>query len=300
VVELTIIVCTYNRAELLVKCLESLYAQDAPSDSYEVIVVDNNSPDHTEKVVRKLSLLHPSLTYIRETNIGLSYARNTGYKAAKGNWVGYIDDDALSNPDLITQALSTIRNCSFGSFGGAFLPWYLEKKPWWIPERPFYFTNVIGKPKQVAELTKGYITGCVAFYKKSVLEELGGFNTSLGMMGNKVFYGEETELQLRIQQKGYTVGYNPAVVVKHYVAPYKLDLSWFFKSPYAVGKSYFKTFGGKNAFVVSIRAILKSWFVLVKNTLLFKYEPKIIFIESLKSVGFTCGFIASVFSREAN
>ncbi len=296
--ELSIIVCTYNRADLLGQCLDSLFAQDAPKDVYEVIVINNNSTDGTEGLVRKKINQYPGLSYIKETNIGLSYARNTGYKAAKGRWVGYIDDDALSNPDLISEVLRTIKNYSFDCFGGAFIAWYVEKKPWWLPERPFYFTNVIGKPHHCTELKKGYISGGVAFYKKTVLEETGGFNTSLGMTGNKIHYGEETELQIRIRQKGYTIGYNPKIIIQHYVAPYKLKMSWFLKSSYAVGKSYYSTFGGGNVFVVSVKSILKSWYVLIKNTVLFRYEPRIILIEKLKSIGLTFGFIASIFSAK--
>jgi len=296
VLELSIIVCTYNRADLLGQCLESLFAQDAPKDIYEVIVVDNNSTDSTEEVVKEQIKLHPSLRYIKETKVGLSYARNTGYKSSLGSWVGYIDDDALSNPDLVSEVIRTIEHYPFDCFGGAFIAWYVEKKPWWLPQRPFYFTNVIGKPDHCTELAKGYISGGVAFYKRALLEEAGGFNTSLGMTGNKIHYGEETELQIRIRQKGYIIGYNPQIIIKHYVAPYKLKMTWFLKSSYAVGKSYYNTFGGGNIFLVSAKSILKSWYVLVKNTILFKYEPKIIFIEKLKSIGLTFGFIASIFS----
>lgn len=297
--KVSLIVCTHNRAALLKSCLESLYNQDVSPEDYEVIVVDNNSTDETEKVVSELSAKHPSLRYHKETRVGASYARNAGYQLAQANWIGYIDDDAVSFPTLVSTALYTINNYPFDTFGGIFYPWYVEKKPWWVPEKPFYFSNVVGKPKHITEF-KGFNAGCGSFYKKAIVEDLGGFNTHLGMSGSKIAYGEETELQVRIQQHGYKVGFNPEIKFKHYVAPYKLNPGWFYKSAYAVGESYFDTFGGRNKMLVVLKALGKSWYVFAKNTILLKYEPRIIFLETLKNLGYTVGLLESLLVKSNN
>ena len=95
--DISIIICTYNRAEHLADTLESLFKLNfPPSVSVEILAVDNNSSDSTADVVNRFQINHPSISYIFEATAGLSHARNRGIKEAKGNIITFIDDDSIN------------------------------------------------------------------------------------------------------------------------------------------------------------------------------------------------------------
>jgi len=84
---LSVVIPTYNRADLLTRCLESLMKQEAMPDGVEIIVVDNRSTDHTKETVHDFMARYPehNVHYVYEPTVGSSIARNTGYKAAGGD-----------------------------------------------------------------------------------------------------------------------------------------------------------------------------------------------------------------------
>ena len=81
--EITVVVSTYNRSEMLRSALDSLLAQETPGPRYEIIVVDNNSTDSTREIVEGYLNRHSNLRYLFEEKQGVSYARNTGIGAAR-------------------------------------------------------------------------------------------------------------------------------------------------------------------------------------------------------------------------
>ena len=103
----SVVICSYNRAAYIGGALDSLYQQTASKDKFEVIVVDNNSTDDTEQVVAKWRSDHTEghFHYSTETNQGASFARNTGAAAAKGQWLCFMDDDAIATPTYIENII---------------------------------------------------------------------------------------------------------------------------------------------------------------------------------------------------
>ena len=95
-IELSAIICTYNRADYLRKSLASLAEQTLSTDRFEIIVVDNNSNDDTKAVVQEEYAYVPNLRYIFEPVPGLSKARNTGWQNANGKYIAFLDDDAVA------------------------------------------------------------------------------------------------------------------------------------------------------------------------------------------------------------
>lgn len=99
---LTFIVPFYNVESYIADCLESIYAQDRPENEYEVICVDDYSPDGSKAIVEEYQKKYSNLQLIEhEVNKGLGGARNTGLKNAKGKFVWFVDsDDMIKNEEI--------------------------------------------------------------------------------------------------------------------------------------------------------------------------------------------------------
>ena len=91
--KLSFIVPIYKVEDYLCKCVDSLIAQDLPSSAYEIILVDDGSPDGCPQICDDYAAAHDTIRVIHQTNAGLSAARNSGLKAAKGEYVCFVDSD---------------------------------------------------------------------------------------------------------------------------------------------------------------------------------------------------------------
>ena len=91
--KLSIIVPVYNVADYLPKCLDSLLAQDLPQNEYEIIVVNDGSTDNSGNIAQQYADKYANITLINQANQGLSGARNTGIKCAKGDYIQFVDSD---------------------------------------------------------------------------------------------------------------------------------------------------------------------------------------------------------------
>ena len=107
-IPLSIIICTYNRAEFLKMALGSLVDQTLDQQDYEVILIDDGSDDHTKEVV-KLFSSQLKIKYFYQRNAGLPSAKNHGIYAAQGRIILFLDDDDISAPTLLEKHLQTHR-----------------------------------------------------------------------------------------------------------------------------------------------------------------------------------------------
>ncbi len=232
--KITAIICTYNRAELSRECLLSLMDQTADSADYEILVIDNNSKDDTAATLQKEGVAFPNFRYIFEPIQGLSQARNTGWQNANSPYIIYVDDDAKAATDFVERALWVIEERGYDIFGGVYLPWYKHGRPRWYKDQ--YGSNK--KPYTDLTALKGEETlaGGVLAAKTSILKKFGGFSTKLGMNGEKVAYGEETELQNRMRRSGIPLMYDPKLIIYHLVPKYKMNVFWFMKAAFAGGR----------------------------------------------------------------
>lgn len=233
-VELSIIICTHNRADLLSECLGSFVRQSAAPSCFEVIIVNNASTDHTAVVAAEFETTYPHFRMVTEEKVGLSYARNLGFQAAKAQWVSYVDDDAKAAPNYVKRALETISKHPFDCFGGVFLPWYKYGKPSWLSP-DFGSNRTMITDREVRPLVKLNACGGVIVFRKEALERVGGFAGHLGMNGTQVAYGEEDLVQEKMRSLGYQIGFDPELKIDHLVAKYKLDWRWHIQSAYAHG-----------------------------------------------------------------
>lgn len=100
---LSIVIPVYNVEKYLKRCLDSIFLQNIDSSVYEVIVVNDGSPDKSSKIISKYATLYKNLIVINQKNQGLSIARNNGINAASGDYIWCVDsDDWLADGSLIT------------------------------------------------------------------------------------------------------------------------------------------------------------------------------------------------------
>lgn len=224
---ISIVICTYNRSELLQGVIKSISLQEGVRDmKFEIIIVDNNSNDRTKEVVKQLINTYSSLTIrsIIEYEQGLSHARNRGYKEAIYEYVAYLDDDALAEADWLSNAFEIVNTLGPDAFGGPIYPFYNVEKPSWFKDE---YEIRLHKPHSGWMSVNETFSGSNMIWKKSVLESLDGFNPALGMVGSKVAYGEESVLIQRAMKDNFNCYYSIDLRVRHLVPNYKLDIVYF-------------------------------------------------------------------------
>ena len=231
---ISVVVCTYNRADLLEGALETLSEQTLHPSQYEVIVVDNNSTDNTHEVVAGFDRLE-NLRYCTETRQGLSHARNRGWHEARGEYVGYLDDDCKAPTDWLTVASDVIGRLSPAVFGGPYSPFYSAPRPAWFRDR--YGSSHKGEEARALAQNE-YLSGGNVFFRRSLLEELNGFDPRFGMRGDSLGYGEETVMQRRIRasRPHEVIYYAPTLGVYHLVPPRKMTLRWIARHRFVDGR----------------------------------------------------------------
>ena len=228
------VICTFNRAELLKVALESVCQQSLERSLYEVIVVDNNSTDNTYEVVAGFDHLG-NVRYCTETRQGLSHARNSGWHLAQGEYVAYIDDDCRAPADWLEVASDVIGRLSPAVFGGPYSPFYITPRPAWFKDG--YGSSHKGEEARPLAQNE-YLSGGNVFFRRSLLEELDGFDARFGMYGDSLGYGEETVLQRRIRanRRDELIYYDPKLYVYHLVSPQKMSLRWIARQRFVDGR----------------------------------------------------------------
>lgn len=103
---LSIIIPVYNVEQYLAKCLNSVIQQDVPYEDYEVIVVNDGSPDNSLKIAEQYADKYSNIKVITRLNGGLSAARNTGFECANGEYVWFVDSDDWIEPNCLNFLLT--------------------------------------------------------------------------------------------------------------------------------------------------------------------------------------------------
>lgn len=239
--DISVIVCTFNRADLLRDALTSLLEQTHPPDAYEMLVVNNASTDHTAPVVRDLAAAHPdhTLRLVDEARQGLGYARNTGWRAARADLVAYLDDDAVAPREWVAQLVATFRTVEPTplGIGGPVDVRYARAKPAWFKDS--YEIITWGdeprwlKPREV-------LAGGNMAWQRATLAQYGGFDVDKGVSGDRLSLGEETWLFFRVWDDANRTGppfyYTPALRIYHLVAPIKLSVRYRLARGFVAGQ----------------------------------------------------------------
>jgi GT2 family glycosyltransferase len=196
---ISVVVCTYNGSRTLRECLAGISRLEYPD--FEVIVVDDGSTDATPGIARE-----SGFRVINEGHRGLSGARNLGLRAATGEIVAYIDDDAYPDPHWLSYLACAFRESSHAGIGGPNLP------PPGDGPIAAAISNAPGNPVHVllSDDEAEHIPGCNMAFRRSKLLAIGGFDERFHRAGDDV------DICWRLRDQGWTLGYAPAAMVWHH------------------------------------------------------------------------------------
>ncbi|MBD6616123.1 glycosyltransferase family 2 protein [Komarekiella sp. 'clone 1'] len=228
--QISAIICTHNRDTYLGAAIDSLLTQDFTAD-FEVVVVDNGSGDRTREVVEQRAS-DPRLKYIFEPTIGLSVARNTGARVARGDILAYLDDDAVASPGWLQVLYFAYKdNSQLAIAGGKVtLLWPPGiQQPRWISPGLAGNLGAYDLGDNIIYIEQPGLTprGLNYSIRRSFLEEIGGFDPQLGRVGKNLLSNEELQMTELALQRSWQVAYLPEALVAHNVAPERLQRSWF-------------------------------------------------------------------------
>jgi glycosyltransferase involved in cell wall biosynthesis len=239
---ITVIVCTYNRCQALSKALSSVAASVLPASlTWEVLVVDNNSSDQTREVVDDFCRRYPDrFRYLFEPRQGKSRALNTGIKEARGEILAFVDDDVVVESAWLRNLTASLDDGHWGGAGGRILPDWSAPPPPWLPiTGPYDLRGMLALfdiGENPCELDRPPFGTNMAF-RKTAFEKYGGFRTDLGptTQGDyRQWYSaaiprgsEDTEFGGRLMAAGEHLRYEPSAIIYHPVPPDRLTKGYF-------------------------------------------------------------------------
>ena len=196
---ISVVVCTYNGSKTIQQTLDSLSKLDYPN--FEVVVVNDGSTDNTESIVEEYGV-----KLITTENRGLSSARNTGARAAEGEIVAYLDDDAYPTDHWLHFLAMGYGSGDWAAMGGPnILPPGSKLMAECVSHSPGGATHVL-----LSDNEAEHLPGCNLSVRRDRLLEVGGFDPQFNTAGDDV------DLCWRLQEKGWKLGYHPGAAVWHH------------------------------------------------------------------------------------
>lgn len=241
---LTVAFCTYKRADRLEKLVGALRAQSCPVP-FEILAVNNNSPDATLEVLAGLQAQDgPPLRVVTETSPGIVPARNRVLTEAAGSdYLVFIDDDELPHPGLLDAAYDALAregaDCAGGRVRIDFAP---HGRPRWLGDDLLGFLGAVDhgpEPFWIADERTPVWTSNIA-YRMAFLREHGlRFDNRCNRQGSSasgVGGGEDHAMLCRLIEHRARIRYRPDMSVDHGVEPDRLNRRYFVRLHYLAGK----------------------------------------------------------------
>ena len=317
--DVSVVIGTYNRAELLGRTLAALQAQrTAPGLSWELVLVDNNSSDGTKDVVEafKPDAGFP-IVYVFEGRQGKSFAINTGVDAAHGDLVAFTDDDCRPEPTWIQAIVDGMQRWHADALGGRILPdWSSPPPPWLATDRHLWTSLAMLDDTALRRVELGpwqrehgfRVWGANMAFRRSVFHAVGGLNTAHGPRGEKKYSHEDIELVRKVVEAGKIVIYDPAPTVHHWVGVERMRKGFFRTHSFYYGEgSAFRTGPPKSRHLLGVPPYLLGALVghvaaWIRAACRRDAETFCCELEIHESFGYLCGYVkcawaASQFAR---
>jgi glycosyltransferase involved in cell wall biosynthesis len=234
--DVSLIICTRNRCEQLVPCLETVQ-RIAFERSWELIIVNNGSDDATALTVQEfIKVASFPIRYVFEPKLGLGNARNAGVAAASGEILTFTDDDCYPTAEFLSRVWAAFRDPSLGYVTGRILLHDPSDLALAIQD---YNVPVTFPGKSF--IHPGGVQGANMAFRRDVLRQIGGFDPLFG--AGSLFPAEDLDAANRASAAGWKGQYRPDIVVHHHHGRKASDAARMWKSyGLGIGACYMKLF----------------------------------------------------------
>jgi len=240
-IDLSIVICTYNRAQMLDDVLKGFSTLKHVQDmTYEVIIVDNNSSDNTRDIAEQWQAQKEfQLRYSMEVRQGISHARNRAVSEARGDWLWFVDDDIYFDENWLQGVTDVIKNNPDAmAIAGKIILEFERPEPEWLPDIAYNYYGLTRFGDNPRWLKHGeYPIGANVAIRKVVFECVGLFNSNLGRVGNSLISWDETEFFMRLYRSGGQIIYTPHAIVRHRITKQQLSKLWLIRRMFSDGIS---------------------------------------------------------------
>ena len=214
--DISVILPTYNRCDVLPRALECFASQQAPGLDFEVIVVDNNSTDETKAVIESFAARDKRIHYLFEPRQGLSHARNRGIGVARAEMVAFTDDDVEVATDWIAQMHRAMCRYAEADFvGGRVLPALNEPLPPWahVKMAPFALQEMGERPVILDSGDRRCLIGACLGVRRRAFGRYGLFSIETQRVKDGVGSTEDADWETQVWNGGGHGMYLPEIVV---------------------------------------------------------------------------------------
>ena len=227
--DVTIAICTRNRAASLRRTLNSLTLMEIPGGTqFELVVVDNGSTDNTASVIESFAGALP-IRYDVEPALGVSHARNRALATARGKFIIWTDDDVLVNRQWLSAYVTAFaRWPDVDLFGGKILPDFEDPVPDWLKSCLPVVATAFGMrdfgDRELEMRERDGLPYGANHALRTSWHRAVPFRVDLGLGTD--LYGEETEVMRSVLAGGKTWRWIPAAQVQHFVPRERLTLAY--------------------------------------------------------------------------
>ena len=196
--------------------------------------------DHNAELLARAQEAFPDVLVLENAGRGgASGARNTGVAVAGGDIVAFLDDDARPEPDWLERLMEAYDDPAVMAVGGVARPVWPDRRPDHMPPELDWLVGCtyLGQPVERADVRN--LWGCNMSVRRSVFDEIGGFDEDAGRVGLIPLGAEETEFCIRMAQRkpGSRVVFEPTAVVHHRVTPARTEFAYLRSRSHAEGVS---------------------------------------------------------------
>jgi glucosyl-dolichyl phosphate glucuronosyltransferase len=241
--DISVVLSTYNRCDILPRALEHLAQQQARGLDFEVIVVDNNSTDETRAVIESFAGRDKRFRYLFEPRQGVSYGRNAGIAAARADAIVFTDDDVEVASDWVHRIHRALLQYPDADFiGGRVLPLVEGLLPVWAHAKlaPFALQDYGDHPVVVSAAHQRCLIGaCLATRRRAILRA-GLFSTETQKVKGELGDTEDADWEIQVWNYGGHGVYVPEIIVYSQLASERLTKSYHRRWHLGHGKFYAK------------------------------------------------------------
>lgn len=244
---LSVIIPTHNRSDLLKNLLESLKQQTLSQDEFEILIIDNGSTDDTKIVAESFFREFKNIKYFLEEKPGLHEGRHRGLKEAVSDILVYCDDDIEPFPTWLEGIKNSFINHEVVLVGGKNLPKWEVEPPKWIKEwyekgneygKCLGYLSILDFEDKLMEFNPNFVWGCNFSIRKQILIDAGGFHPDSMPEELKFYRGDgESYVARWVLKKGMKSSYNPLASIYHFVPESRMTLDYFKKRAFNQGIS---------------------------------------------------------------